>query len=127
VTPRISFRGTWRITETELWDSHDLDDVTEAHLTLGKSNLGELAFLCVSADVDYREVQRDGQPGVEFSFSGEDELTPVSGRGWAILNGDRLRGRLFFHCGDESAFVAQRKRTKPGGRRLTSSLHRNTD
>lgn len=37
---RTSLLGTWRITETELWDRNDLDDITEAHLTLGKDNLG---------------------------------------------------------------------------------------
>jgi hypothetical protein len=118
VTSRLSFRGTWRIIETELWDADDLDDVTEAHLTLGKNNLGELAFLCVSAGVDYRVVQRDGRPAVEFSFNGEDELTPVSGRGWAILDADELRGRLFFHGGDDSAFVARRKPAKRRSRWL---------
>ena len=80
---RTSLRGTWRIFETELWDQKDLDDFTQAHLTLGSDNLGELAFLYVSADVDYRVVERDGLPAVEFSFNGFDELDPVSGRGWA--------------------------------------------
>jgi hypothetical protein len=105
---RTSIRGIWQITDTELWDPNDLNDITEAHLTLGSHNLGELAFLCVSADVDYRVDERDGCPGIEFSFTGSDELDPVSGRGWAVLHAGELRGRLFFHRGDESGFVARR-------------------
>lgn len=93
----------------ELWDRNDLDDITEAHLTFGKNGLGELEFLCVSADLDYRVGERGGRPAIEFSFQGEDELTPVSGRGWAVVESDVLRGRIFFHRGDDSGFVARHK------------------
>ena len=109
---RRSLLGTWRIIETELWEQSDLDEIVEAHLTLGNDHLGEFAFLCVRADVDYRVVERDGVPAIEFSFVGEDEMDPVSGRGWAVLADDELRGRLFFHRGDDSAFVARRKKGK---------------
>jgi hypothetical protein len=40
-----------------------------------------------------------------------DEMDPCTGRGWAILEDDELRGMIFFHQGDESGFVA--KRMKP--------------
>ena len=110
--PIHSFLGSWRILETELWEQSDLDEIVEAHLTLESHGLGEFAFLCVRADVDYRVVEREGLPGIEFSFVGEDEMDPVSGRGWAVLAEDELRGRLFFHRGDDSAFVARRKRSK---------------
>lgn len=105
-----SFLGSWRIVETELWEQGDLDEMVEAHLTLGKDHLGEFAFLCVRADIDYRVVERDGLPAIEFSFVGEDEMDPVSGRGWAVLAADELRGRLFFHRGDGSDFVARREK-----------------
>ncbi len=110
--PIDSFLGSWRIIETELWEQSDLDEIVEAHLTLESHGLGEFAFLCVQADVDYRVVERDGLPAIEFSFIGEDEMDPVSGRGWAVLAADELRGRLFFHRGDDSAFVARRKKGK---------------
>jgi len=109
---RRSLLGTWRIIKTELWKQSDLDEIVEAHLTLENDNLGEFAFLCVRADIDYRVVERDGLPGIEFSFQGEDELDPVSGRGWAVLAADELRGRLFFHRGDDSAFTAKRQKRK---------------
>jgi hypothetical protein len=57
--------------------------------------------------VDCREVERDGRPGVEFSWEGNDECDPASGRGWAVLEKDgSLRGRIFFHLGDDSGFAA---------------------
>jgi len=37
-----------------------------------------------------------------------DEMDPCTGRGWAVLQGDELHGMIFFHQGDESAFVAKR-------------------
>jgi hypothetical protein len=44
-----------------------------------------------------------------FSWDGEDEMDPVSGRGWAIINEDgQLVGRLYFHDGDDSGFTAER-------------------
>ena len=59
-----------------------------------------------------REVERDGRPGVEFSWEGNDESDPASGRGWAVLeeNGS-LRGRIFFHLGD-AGFTAVREATE---------------
>ena len=59
--------------------------------------------------MDCREVVRDGRPGVEFSWEGNDECDPASGRGWAVLeeNGS-LRGRIFFHFGDDSGYTAVR-------------------
>ena len=35
-------------------------------------------------------------------------MDPVQGRGWAVLEGDRLNGMIFIHQGDESEFEATR-------------------
>jgi hypothetical protein len=57
-----------------------------------------------------REVNRDGRPGVEFSWEGNDECDQASGRSWAVLeDDDSLRGRIFFQLGDDSGFTAVRK------------------
>jgi hypothetical protein len=37
----------------------------------------------------------------------------MTGRGWAKLEGDDLRGLIVIHLGDESGFVAKRKRRGP--------------
>src|SRR6266571_3434308 len=102
------FIGTWRIMETELWDREALNLVAPATLSLDKDCQGRIAFIAVEAQLDYRVVVRDGLPAIEFSFHGFDEGDEVSGRGWAVLEGQRLGGRLFFHQGDDSSFVAKR-------------------
>lgn len=101
--------GNWRIVETELWDLDDLDTVTPARLSLNRNHEGHLSFIAVEAQLDYRVVVRDGLPAIEFSFGGFDEGDAVMGRGWAVLDGERLRGRLFFHQGDDSSFLAVRQ------------------
>jgi hypothetical protein len=119
IVSRQPFVGRWRIVNLELWD---VDDVLGPdRLTLAPSGLGELVFAAVQADVDYRVGLRDGLPAVEFSFEGADEGTPVSGRGWAALHDQQLRGRLFTHRGDESAFTAIRSPNRPARRRSTRS------
>ena len=95
--------------ETELWDLDDLDLVTPATLALNLNHQGHIAFIGVEGELDYRVLVRDGLPAIEFSFEGFDEGHEVMGRGWAVLDGDRLRGRLFFHQGDDSSFIAERQ------------------
>ncbi len=102
------FIGEWRISEMEMWDINDLNLVAPATLSLRKDHEGETRFIAVEVWLDYRVARRDGFPAVEFLFQGHDEGDEVSGRAWAILDGGQLRGRLFFHMGDESSFVATR-------------------
>jgi hypothetical protein len=120
------FLGNWRIIETELWDREDLDLVAPALLSLKPKGVGQIAFIAIEAQLDYRVVMRDGLPGIDFSFQGFDEGDEVIGRGWAILQGEQLQGRLFFHQGDDSSFVAQREthRKSPANRRLQPTTRR---
>jgi hypothetical protein len=111
------FIGDWRIIETELWTREDLDLVAPATLSLHEDGGGRIAFIVVEAQVDYRTVVRDGLPAIEFSFHGFDEGDQVTGRGWAVLEDERLRGRLFFHQGDDSSFVAERRRQRRSRKR----------
>ena len=109
-----AFHGTWRIVETELWDVDALDLVEAAHITFDSSGLGELQLIAIGAAIDYRVSGRDEVPFVEFSWAGYDDSDPVSGRGWARLEpGGALKGRLFIHQGDESAFAAYREAEAP--------------
>jgi hypothetical protein len=101
--------GRWRVTSTELWDRDALDLIEEAFVRFGPDQAGELAMIALRADVDYRLAKKDGTPSVEFSFEGDDDGDPCSGRGWAALGDDDvLRGRLYIHRGDDSAFEAER-------------------
>ncbi len=104
-TPK-AFAGTWRITEAELWDEDALDMVAPAHVTFAADGLGHFQMIAVEGGTDCRfEGNR-----VEFSWVGDDDGHESNGRGWAEIGKDgKLRGRIFFHQGDDSSFVAKRK------------------
>jgi hypothetical protein len=114
--------GNWSIVEMELWDREALDLVAPAILTINKDGQGRMAFIAVDVHIDYRIVVRDGLPAIEFSFQGIDEGDEVTGRAWGVLEGERLRGRLFFHMGDDSSFVAERDRRRTSRKRQNQTL-----
>jgi hypothetical protein len=46
---------------------------------------------------------------VGFSWVGDDDGSETNGRGWAEIGEDgKLRGRIYFHRGDDSSFVARK-------------------
>ena len=96
-----------------MWAPDALDLVQPAQLRLEANGLGTLAFIAISADVDYRVGTRNGADSVEFTWRGHEEGDDIAGRGWAILEDDRLRGHLFIHHGDESSFRAVRSGVSP--------------
>lgn len=98
--------GRWRLAEMELWDQQALDLVQPAFLSIEEDGTGLIGFIAISGTID---CHFDGENGCDFSWEGADEGSPVSGRGHARLtdNGD-LVGRIFFHLGDHSSFVACR-------------------
>jgi hypothetical protein len=101
--------GRWRITEMDNWDQEAVDLVEPGFIEFDEDGLGGLGFIAVTGELDCRDADRDGRPGVEFSWQGSDEGDDVSGRGWAALNPDgTLEGHIYFHLGDDSAFHAER-------------------
>jgi hypothetical protein len=107
-TPK-KFAGKWRIAETELWEKEALDLVVPAHMTFEPDGLGHFQMIAVEGGLDCRF---DGNR-VEFSWIGDDEGDPTSGRGWAEMTDQgTLEGRIYFHQGDDSAFTARRSRAK---------------
>jgi hypothetical protein len=116
--PQSLIEGRWRIVETALWDQEALDLVVPAYMRFDRSGLGEMELVAIVASIDYRVEQRDGAFVLEFSWSGFDEMDATSGRAWARIDGDTMRGKLFIHQGDESTFVARRER---GVRRVSTS------
>jgi hypothetical protein len=81
---------------------------------------GDFRFGLVSGSIDGRYRSNSGIASVEFTWEGQDEMDAASGRGWATLESDNvLRGMIIFHGGDESGFVAKRRKAKPKGRRKT--------
>ena len=104
------FVGRWRITEMETWPQDYVDLDGPGHITIKAGRSGELEFGAIIGFIDYRIGTGANGSRLEFSWDGEDETDPISGRGWAEVRDGRLRGRLFIHNGDESGFVAKRER-----------------
>ena len=81
-----SIIGRWRITEMDNWDQEAVDLVQPGFIEFDDDGLGSLGFIVVTGELDCCDADRDGRPGVEFSWQGSDEGDDVSGRGWAALN-----------------------------------------
>ena len=93
----------------ETWKQNYVDEEVEGFFRFDPDGIGEFQFYCVKGGIDYREVKRDGKPAVEFSWEGHDGEVTASGRGWAVIDGDRIDGWVFIHDGIDSAFQAVRK------------------
>jgi hypothetical protein len=103
-----SFAGRWRILSMSEWESDFIDAEEEGYFEFDQKDSGQFHFGYVHGLIDYRLTKRDGELAVEWSWDGHDEMDPAQGRGWAIIKGGELCGMLFFHNGDDSAFVANR-------------------
>jgi hypothetical protein len=98
----------------ELWGRDVLDLDGPAQFTFESNLLGSFQMIAVRGWIDYRLTTTDDGPRVEFSWEGFDEGDPRCGRGWALVKGATLEGRLYFHNGDDSSFVAERMLTGRG-------------
>lgn len=94
----------------EQWDQDFVDLVAPGHITFASGGGGQLCFGAVEANLDWRPDPTGKR--VDFSFEGFDEGDEVSGRGWAESSGGRLTGRIVFHLGDDSGFVAEKSGKK---------------
>ncbi|MBI4764001.1 MAG: hypothetical protein HY787_05275 [Deltaproteobacteria bacterium] len=104
-----AYIGKWRITEMEQWDEDYIDLVAPGHLTVKNDGTGLLAFGAFEAEIDCRLESVHGVERLEFSLMGSDEGDEVCGRGWAEIMGRNLKGRIYFHMGDDSSFSAVKK------------------
>src|SRR4051812_47797827 len=103
----MKIKGRWRIVEMELWDQDAIDLLGPAFVDIADDGIGSFRFIAVDGQMDIREVERDGRPGIEFSWAGNDECDTASGRGWAKVSSDgSLDGRLFLHMANDSWFRA---------------------
>lgn len=92
----------------EEWDGEYRDLVVDAFIELLRNGQGEFQFGTVQGWMDCRFGKREDLPAVEFSWDGQSDNDPSSGRGWAMLKEGQLRGRIFIHCSDDSSFEASR-------------------
>ena len=110
------FTGRWQIASMDEWDVDYMEEEGPAFIEFGADQMGEFRFGLTSGNIDYRLTERGGQPTVEWTWEGMDEMDPCTGRGWAVL-GDELHGMIFFHQGDESGFVARRAKAQKARKR----------
>ena len=89
----------------EQWDQEFVDLVSPGHIAFASDGRGELHFGAVDLSLDWQADATGNR--VDFSFDGFDEGDEVSGKGRAELIGGKLTGRIAFHLGDESGFVAE--------------------
>lgn len=105
-----SLSGRWHIVSMTDWDEDYFNEEVQAYIELEPNGLGSFQFGYVQGQIDWRTTNRDELPAVEFSWEGGDgaDGTPLTGRGWAVVEGGELNGMIFIHLGDESGFVAKR-------------------
>jgi hypothetical protein len=114
--PKSPFTGRWRIVSMSAWDEDYIDEEEEGYFEFDEKGGGEFHFGYVHGQMDCRLTTRDGEPAVEWTWDGNDEVDPAQGRGWAVVNDDKLHGMIFFHGGDDSEFVAKKKGGKKSKR-----------
>jgi len=102
------FVGRWRFTKMETWPQDYVDLEGPGHITIKAGRSGQLEFGAIIGFIDYRLENTSDGPRLEFSWDGESEMDPISGRGWVTIRGDELHGHIFIHNGDESDFIAKR-------------------
>ena len=111
------FTGLWHIVSMETWDEDYFNEEVQAFIELEDNRTGHFQFGYVQFGMDRRRATRDGEPAIEWTWDGNDEMDPAQGRGWAVVKGDELHGMIFFHGGDDSEFVATRATEKKGTKR----------
>src|SRR5215831_7727010 len=112
------FEGRWRIVSMSAWDEDYINEEEEGYFEFDDRGGGQFHFGYVHGDMDCRLTTRDGEPAVEWTWDGNDEMDPAQGRGWAVVKGDELHGMIFFHsAGDDSEFVATRAKEKKAPKR----------
>jgi len=103
----VSLAGKWRITQMDLWGQEAIDLVGPAFIEFGHGRSGSFRFIAVDGWMDCRHQERNGRPYVEFTWDGDDDCDPATGRGWVKLEKDgSLSGHIYFHHGDDSGFKA---------------------
>ncbi len=81
----------------------------QAFIRVGSNGIGNFQFGLVSGGIDGEVVKTGNVERFDFTWDGQDENDPVLGSGWLKLSGnDRVTGRIKFHLGDSSEFLAVR-------------------
>jgi hypothetical protein len=106
------FVGLWRIVSMPDFDEKYLHEEVHAFIEFDERNSGEFHFGYVHGYIDCRLTTRDGDPVIEWTWDGNDEMDAAQGRGCAVLKGTELHGTIYFHQGDDYNFVARKSKAK---------------
>lgn len=106
-TVRKHFVGQWRVTELQGFDSDYVDLCGPAKVKISTRGTGRMNFGAVEVELDCKMDERDERV-LHFTFEGADEGDPISGRGYGLVEGNEMIGRMFRHFGDEFGFKAKR-------------------
>ena len=114
--------GYWKITKMDVWGQAYVDLVVPGFIEFEMEDdhlLGQFQFGTVAGSLDCRLRDVGENSHVEWSWEGRSDSDPGCGRGWARLEDGKLVGRIYIHCGDDSAFEAERRErpVKRGRRR----------
>jgi hypothetical protein len=105
---KAALHGHWQIEASSLWDDESLHLFGTAYLKIRPNGFGEFVVGALEADIDWHARDDSSPPCVDFSFEGNDDGEPVSGRGWARCTGDALQAEIFIHRGDRSALTGRK-------------------
>lgn len=106
----IPFTGCWRIVSMEQWEQDFVDEEQAGYFEFDDKGWGSFHFGYVHGNNDGRLTTGDGEPAKEWTWAGNDEMDGAQGRDWAVIKDGELHGRIYFHGGDDTGFVAKKKK-----------------
>lgn len=105
----MKFAGRWLITEMSGFDEDYLNMEVQAYVEVDESGSGDFQFGLVSGQIDGEIVKNKSGEKIEFTWDGNDEMDDAAGSGWLKLKDkNTLEGKIKFHQGDSSLFLASR-------------------
>jgi len=105
----MKFEGTWHITDMENWDEDYFNMEVQAYIEIDKRGSGDFQFGLVTGQIDGEIVKEGKSEKLEFTWEGSDENDEAFGSGWLKLKDkNELEGKIKFHQGDSSLFMAKR-------------------
>ena len=105
----MKFTGTWHIYEMENWDEDYFNMEVQAYIEINEKGAGDFQFGLVTGQIDGEVVKDKSDEKLEFTWKGGDENDEASGSGWLRLQDKKtLEGKIKFHGGDSSLFLAKR-------------------
>ena len=100
--PMSPFHGRWHIVSMTEWDEDYLNEEVQAFIEFEEREVAHSSSATSRASWTAGRRRGTASPAVEWSWEGNGEMDPAQGRGWAVVEGDRLSGMIFIHQGDES-------------------------